>query len=135
MSIIENNIQEYIPLKDSHKCFNLVELYTLYEVYIRLTQSIFSVLQMSKEDKLSKMGDCINIAYTFLSDEEVDKVSIPDESMALHCEGISQRLWMSKCMILNKVVGVLVAKRIHRNVNSDVVVGSSGLLGDNHVAI
>ena len=38
-------------------------------------------------------------------------------------------------MVLHKVDGVLVAKGICRNVNSDVMIGSTGPLGDSHVAV
>ena len=42
---------------------------------------------------------------------------------------------MGKCVVLHKGDKVLVAKRICCNVNSNIVVGSLGPLGDSHVAV
>ena len=42
---------------------------------------------------------------------------------------------MEKCVVLHKANGVPVAKGICCNVSSDVVIGTTGPLGDSHVAI
>ena len=42
---------------------------------------------------------------------------------------------MGKCVVLHRADGFLIAREICRNVCSDVVVGSTGPLGESHVAI
>ena len=79
------------------------------------------------------MDDHIDITFTSLSNKEVDDMSISHESIAPQC--IPRRLWTSKCMILHRANAPLVAKRICRNVNSDVIIGSLDLLGNTHVAV
>ena len=81
------------------------------------------------------MSDHIDLAFNSFSDNDVDGVSIPDEPMLPLCEGIPRRLWVGKCVVLYKNVRVPVARGICRNVNSDVVIGSTGPLGDSHVAV
>ena len=48
--------------------------------------------------------------------------------MAPFCDGTPRRLWVGNCVVLYRVDGVPVAKRICRNVSSDVVVGSTSPL-------
>ena len=81
------------------------------------------------------MGDHVAIAYSTSSEDDVDEVTIPEEPMAPLCDGTPRRLWVGKCMVLHRADGFPIVKGICRNVSSDVVVGSSGLLGDNRVAI
>ena len=48
-----------------------------------------------------------------------------------HCEGLSRRLWMSKCITLKNEAGESVGKGICDNVNSDLIIDSdSQPLGD-----
>ena len=81
------------------------------------------------------MSDHIVLAFNSSSDNDVDGVSIPDEPVPPLCEGIPQQLWMGKCVVLYKNDGVLMARGICRNVSSDVVIGTTGLLGDSHVVV
>ena len=81
------------------------------------------------------MGDHIAIAYSSSSEDNVDGVTIPEEPMAPLCDGTPRKLWVGKCVVLHRANEVPVAKGIYQNVNSNVVVGSTSLLGDSHVAI
>ena len=81
------------------------------------------------------MGDHVAIAYSTSSEDDVDEVTIPEEPMAPLCDGTPRRLWVGKCVVLYRADGFPIAKEICRNVSFDVVVGSSGPLRDNHVAI
>ena len=79
------------------------------------------------------MGDHVAIAYSTSSKDDVDGITIPEEHMAPLCDGTPRRLWVGKCVVLDRPDGVPVAKGICRNMSSDVVVGSSSPLGDSHV--
>ena len=81
------------------------------------------------------MGDHVAIAYSTSSEDDVDEVTIPEEPVASLCDGTPRRLWVEKCVVLHRADGFPIAKGICQNVSSDVVVGSSGPLGDNRVAI
>ena len=81
------------------------------------------------------MGDHIAIAYSTSSEDDVGEVTIPEEPVAPLCDGTPRRLWVGKCVVLHRPDGFPIAKGICRNVSSDVVVGSSGPLGDSRVAI
>ena len=81
------------------------------------------------------MGDHVAIAYSTSSEDDVDDVSIPEETTAPLCDGTPRRLWMGKCVVLHRADGFPIARGICRNVSSDVVVGSNGPLGESHVAI
>ena len=82
-----------------------------------------------------RMSDHIDLAFNSSSDDDVDGVSILDEPMPSPCEGIPRWLWVGKYMVLYKNDGVPIARGVCRNVNSDVVIGTTGLLGDSHVAV
>ena len=58
-----------------------------------------------------------------------------DDSVILQCEGIPRWNWIGKCVVLQNANGAVVAKGICCNVSSDVVIGSSSLLGDSHVVV
>ena len=81
------------------------------------------------------MGDHVAIAYSTSSEDDVDDVSIPEETTAPLCDGTPRRLWVGKCVVLHRADGFPIARGICRNVCSDVVVGSTGPLGESHVAI
>ena len=81
------------------------------------------------------MGDHVAIVYSTSSEDDVDDVSIPEETMAPLCDGTPRRLWVGKCVVLHKADGFPIARGICRNVCSDVVVGSTGPFGESHVAI
>ena len=81
------------------------------------------------------MGDHVAIAYSTSSEDDVDEVTIPEEPMAPLCDGTPRRLWVGKYVVLHRADGFPIAKGICRNVSSEVVVGSSGPLGDSHMAI
>ena len=38
------------------------------------------------------------------------------------CEGLSQRLWMTKCVMLKNEVGESIGKGICHNMNSDLII-------------
>ena len=50
------------------------------------------------------------------------------------CEGLPCRLWNTKCLTLYND-GVLVGVGTCHSVNSDLVLGATGPLGDIHVAV
>ena len=81
------------------------------------------------------MSDHIVLAFNSSSNDNGDGVSISDEPMLPLCEGIPWRLWVGKCMVLYKNDGVHVARGICRNVSFDIIIGTTGLLGDSHVAV
>ena len=81
------------------------------------------------------MGDHVAIAYSFSSEDDVDDVSIPEETTAPLCDGTPRQLWVGKCVVLHRADGFPIARGICRNVCSDVVVGSTSPLGESHVAI
>ena len=81
------------------------------------------------------MGDHVAIAYPTSSEDDVDEVTIPEEPVAPLYDGTPRRLWVGKCVVLHRIDGFPIAKGICWNVSSDIVVGSSGPLGDNRVAI
>ena len=51
------------------------------------------------------------------------------------CEGIPCRMWNSKCVKLYNVDGVLVGEGTIHSVDSELVLGASGPLGDAHVSV
>ena len=68
------------------------------------------------------------------SDEEFGvlegmNVGIPE------CEGLPRRLWNTKCVTLYNEEGVLIGKGTCHSMNSNLVLGATGPLGDSHVAI
>ena len=81
------------------------------------------------------MGDHVAIAYSTSSEDDVDDVSIPEETTALLYDGTPRRLWVGKCVVLHRANGFPIARGICQNVCSDIVVGSTGPLGESHVAI
>ena len=81
------------------------------------------------------MGDHVAIAYSTSSEDDVDDVTILEEPMATLYDGTPRRLWVGECVVLHRPDGFPIAKGICRNVSFDVVVGSSGPLGDSYVAI
>ena len=81
------------------------------------------------------MSDHIVLDFNSSFDNDGDGVRVSDEPMPPLCEGIPQQLWMGKCVVLYKNDGVPVAKGICRNISSDVVIGTTGPLGDSHVAV
>ena len=64
---------------------------------------------------------------------------VPDqESMSvgiLDYEGLPWRLWNTKYMTLYNAQGKLVGAGMCHSVNSDLVLGMNGPLGDSHIAI
>jgi hypothetical protein len=68
------------------------------------------------------------------SDDEFDvlqgmNVDIPE------CEGLPRRFWNTKCVTLYNEDGVLLGEGTCHSVNSDLVLGATGPLGDSHVAV
>ena len=51
------------------------------------------------------------------------------------CEGLPRWLWNTKCVTLYNDEGLLVGEGTCHNVNSDLVLGATGPLGDTHVAV
>ena len=81
------------------------------------------------------MDKHIAIAHSTSSEDDVDGVTIPEEPMAPLCDGTPRRFWVEKCVVLHRPNKVPVAKGICRNVSSNIVIGSTGPLGDSHVVI
>ena len=53
----------------------------------------------------------------------------------LECEGLLRWLWNTKCVTLYNEEGVLVGEGTCHSVNSDLVLGAIGPLGDSHVVV
>nr|PNR49411.1 hypothetical protein PHYPA_011307 [Physcomitrium patens] len=51
------------------------------------------------------------------------------------CEGLPRRLWITKCLTLYNAHGKLVGEGTCHSVNSDLVLGANGPLGDTQVAV
>ena len=52
------------------------------------------------------------------------------------CEGLSRRLWMTKCVTLKNEEGESIGKGICHNVNSDLIIdNNSQPLGDDQVVV
>ena len=51
------------------------------------------------------------------------------------CECLPRRLWNTKCVTLYNDEGLLVGEGTCHSVNSDLVLGATGPLGDSHVAV
>ena len=64
-----------------------------------------------------------------IEDLESVSVEIPE------CEGLSRRLWNTKCVTLYTKEGKLVGEGMCHSVKLDLVVGTNDPLGDSHVAI
>ena len=60
---------------------------------------------------------------------EAMNVGVPE------CEGLPRRLWNTRVVTLYNEAGVLVGEGVCHSVNSDLVLGANGPLGDTHVAI
>ena len=69
------------------------------------------------------------------SEDEQNELNIAEDTSIPICEGIPRKNWVGKIVLLHNATGVSVASGIYRNVSSDVVIGSSGPLGDTHVAV
>ena len=53
----------------------------------------------------------------------------------LECKGFPRRLWNTKCVTFYNEEGILVGEGTCHSVNSDLVLGATGPLGDSHVAV
>jgi hypothetical protein len=80
-----------------------------------------SVLIGSENDPLSDMEDEVQ---EVLSDRD-----IPEG------EGVPRHLWTTKCVSLHNDGGIAMGEGICHSVKSNLVVGSTGPLGNTHVAV
>ena len=66
-----------------------------------------------------------------------DKVEVLEEMNVgiPECEGLPRRLWNTKCVTLYNDEGLLVGEGTCHSMNSDLVLGARGPLGDTHVAV
>ena len=69
------------------------------------------------------------------SNEDSSMMTNMDNFVIPQCEGIPRRNWTGKCVVLQNANGAAVAEGICHNVSSNVVIGSSGPLGNSHVAV
>ena len=51
------------------------------------------------------------------------------------CEGLPRQLWNTKCVTFYNEEGVLIGEGTCHSVNSDLVLGATGPLGDRHVVV
>jgi hypothetical protein len=70
-----------------------------------------------------------------LSDMEEEVYELFSDRDIPECEGVPQHLWTTKCVSLHNCDGIAVGEGICHSVKSDLVLGSTGLLGDAHVAV
>ena len=67
------------------------------------------------------------------SDEMQDVDSMSNEIP--NYKGLPRQMWNTKCKTLYNIEGKLVGEGMCHSVNSDLVLGANGPLGDNHVAV
>ena len=67
------------------------------------------------------------------SDDEVEVLEEINVGIS-ECEGLPRRLWNTKCITLYND-GLLVGEGTCHNLNSDLVLGARGPLGDTHVVV
>ena len=67
------------------------------------------------------------------SDEMQDVESMRNEIP--NCEGLPRRMWNTKCVTFYNAEGKLLGEGTCHSVNSDLVLGANGPLGDSHVAV
>ena len=53
----------------------------------------------------------------------------------LECEGVPRHLWTTKCVSMHNSDSIALGEGICQSVKSDLVVRSSGPLGDTHVVV
>ncbi len=70
-----------------------------------------------------------------LSSDEEDLDQCEDEVDIPACDGIPRGLWATKFVTLKNDSGIPIAEGICHSVKSDLVIGSSGPLGNTHVAV
>ena len=70
-----------------------------------------------------------------VSDVEEDVSEIISDRDILECEDVPRHLWTTKCVSLHDTNGIALGEGICHSVKSDLVVGSTGPLGDTHVAV
>ena len=80
------------------------------------------------------MAGTIDFLCTSSEDEQSELNTAKDSSIPI-CEDIPRKNWVGKCIFLRNATGVSIASGIYCNVSSDAVIGSSGPLGDMHVAV
>ena len=70
-------------------------------------------------------------------DDSDDKLGVLEEMNVgiPECKGLPRRLWNTKCVTLYNEEGVLVGEGTCHSVNSDLVLGTTGPLGNSHVAV
>ena len=70
-------------------------------------------------------------------DDSDDELGVLEEMNVgiLECKGLPCRLWNTKCITLYNEEGVFVGEGTCHSVNSDLVLGTTGPLGDSHVAV
>ena len=64
----------------------------MHSVQIKSTRADFSLFQIIAQEVCSEMGDHVAIAYSSSSEDDVDDVSIPEETTAPLCDGTPRRL-------------------------------------------
>src|SRR5450759_762896 len=69
------------------------------------------------------------------SDSEEDVVEVISDRDIPVCEAVPRHLWTTKCVSLHNSDGIALGEGICQSVKSDLVVGSTGPLGDTHVAV
>jgi hypothetical protein len=70
-----------------------------------------------------------------VSDTEEDVQEVISDRDIPECEGVPRHLWTTKCVSLHNSDGIVLGEGICHSVKSDLVVGSTGPLGDTHVAV
>jgi hypothetical protein len=68
-----------------------------------------------------------------LSDMEEEVHEVFSNRDIPECEGVPRHLWTTKCVSLHNCDGIAVGEGTCHSVKSDLVLGSTGPLGDTHV--
>jgi hypothetical protein len=70
-----------------------------------------------------------------LFDIEEDVQEVLSDRDIPECEGVPRHLWTTKCVSLHNSDGIAIGEGICHNVKSNLVVRSTGPLGDTHLAV
>ena len=82
---------------------------------------------------MASSSNAIPCGNDLVFEEDVPEV-ISDRDIP-ECEGVLRHLWTTKCVSLYNSDGIALGEGICHSIKSDLVVGSTGPLGDTHVAV
>ena len=84
---------------------------------------------------MASSSGAIPCGSDLLSDVEEDVPEVIFDRDILECEGVLRHLWTTKCMSLHNSNGIALGEGICYSVKFDLVIESTGPLGNTHVAV